>query len=128
MLDTNTASALIKNLSPLLRERIARVPPARTCLSAISEGELRYGLARLPTTRHAPAALALLATVPILPWDGAAAAAYGALRATQESRGRPLGALDTLIAAHAIAAGAVLVSADRAFAGVPGLAHEDWTR
>jgi tRNA(fMet)-specific endonuclease VapC len=127
MLDTNTASALIKNLSPGLRDRIAATPVAHVCISAVTEGELRFGLARMPDTKHAAAARAFLATVTILAWDSAAANAYGALRATLEASGNPLGALETLIAAHALAAGCRLVTADRAFARVPGLAVEDWT-
>lgn len=127
MLDTNMASALIKNLSPQLRERLAATPVARTCISAVTEAELRFGLAKTPQTKHAEAARRFLATIPIMPWDSAAAAAYGTLRAALERAGTPLGALDTLIAAHALALEAELVTADKAFAQAPGLVVADWT-
>jgi tRNA(fMet)-specific endonuclease VapC len=68
----------------------------------------------------------------VLAWDHDAAVAYGGLRAALERAGTPLGALDTLIAAHALAAGAVLVTHDAAFhrlrtlAMKPGLQVVDW--
>lgn len=127
MLDTHTASALIKNLSPALRARTAATPVARTCISAITEGEIRFGLAKNPGTKHAEAARRFLATVPIMPWDCAAATAYGELRARLERTGTPLGALDTLIAAHALALDAELITANKAFAYAPGLTTADWT-
>lgn len=128
MLDTNMASALIKNLSPLLRARLAATPVARTCISAVTESELRFGLAKTPGTKHAEAARRFLATIPVMPWHSAAAEAYGALRAGLERAGTPLGALDALIAAHALALDAELVTADKAFAQAPGLIVSDWTR
>lgn len=75
--------------------------------------------------RLARAVGAFLLRVEILPWDSAAAR-YGALRATLEAAGPPLGDLDTLIAAHALAADAVLVSGDKAFGRAVGLAVVDW--
>ncbi len=74
------------------------------------------------------AAQRFLATIPIMPWDSAAAETYGGLRAGLERAGTPLGALDTLIAAHALALDAQLITADKAFAQAPGLAVADWTR
>jgi tRNA(fMet)-specific endonuclease VapC len=127
MLDTNMASALIKNLSPPLRERLAAMPVAQTCISAVTEGELRYGLAKMPQTKHAAAARQFLATIPIMPWNSVAATSYGSLRAQLERAGTPLGALDTLIAAHALALQTELITADKAFQQVTGLALADWT-
>jgi tRNA(fMet)-specific endonuclease VapC len=65
--------------------------------------------------------------VEVLPWDGTVAVRYGALRADLERQGRTLGAIDLLIAAHALTVQAVLVSNDRAFRQVEGLVLEDWT-
>jgi AcrR family transcriptional regulator len=63
----------------------------------------------------------------VLPWDQTTAQRYGTVRAEMERRGRPIISLDLLIAAHALAADAVLVTSDRAFSQVAGLRIEDWT-
>jgi len=125
MLDTNAVTAIIKDrtktLSALLNER-------PSCISVITEAELRFGLAR----RAVNADLRLivenyLASVDILPWSSASARHYGLLRAELDALGKPLAPMDLLIASHAIAADCTLVSADRAFAQVPGLRVFDWT-
>lgn len=127
LLDTNTASFIIRGDAVPL-QRLQSHPLAAVGMSVITEAELRHGLARKPgATRLAAAVAAFLQHVQALPWDGAAAAQYGALRARLEAAGTPLGALDMLIAAHALALGAVLVTNDQALQRVPGLPIEDWT-
>lgn len=127
MLDTNTASHVIKGSSEPVRARLLTTPTNAVCISAITEGELRFGLAKRPkAVRLATGVEAFLLRVSILPWDSLAAVRYGPLRASLEGAGTPLGRLDTLIAAHALAAGAVLVTHDGAFTRVPGLTIEDW--
>ena len=127
MLDTNMASAALLRRPPPMHQRLAAVPSAQVCVSVITEAELRFGLARRPEAiRLARDVEDFLLRVDILPWNSAAATRYGALRATLEAMGRTLAALDTLIAAHALAEDAILVTHDRAFARVPGLTVEDW--
>jgi len=92
------------------------------CISAITEGEIRYGLARRSSTALYAAIEGFLAKIQVLPWGRDEATVYGQVRAKQERAGRPLGNMDMLIAAHAISSGAVLVTRDRAFAHVEGLA------
>ena len=121
-LDTNAASAMIKGPSDRFRARLLEAPTAALCISAITEGELRFGLAKRPQAgRLAEAVEAFLARMDILPWDSSAATHYGALRAALGSAGLPMGNLDTLIAAHALALEADLVTADKAFGRVDGL-------
>jgi len=128
MLDTNIASFILRGHSDTLRARLRATPLSATCLSSVTEGELLYGLARKPQASALREAVAsLLKHVPVLPWDSAAAAAYGRLRAALEAAGTPLGNLDTLIAAHALASGCTLVTNDQALRRVPGLPTEDWT-
>jgi tRNA(fMet)-specific endonuclease VapC len=106
---------------------------AQLCVSAVTESELLYRLARKPEATALHAALhaavsGFLLRVDVRPWDSVVAARYGNLRAELERRGTPLGNLDTLIAAHALASDCTLVSNDQAFARVPpGLRWEDWT-
>jgi tRNA(fMet)-specific endonuclease VapC len=69
-----------------------------------------------------------LGRVEVLPWNQQVADMYGPLRAGLERRGRALAPLDLLIAAHALALGAVLVTNDQAMLRQTGLETEDWTR
>ncbi len=129
MLDTNTVSHIIKGRPARVRERLIATPMAEVCISTITEGELRFGLAKRPDAANLRRAVAeFLLRVDILAWDSAAAERYGALRARLEQGGKPLGNLDTLIAAHALATGARLVTSDAAFKRVPELAVVDWTQ
>ena len=127
LLDTNTVSHLLKH-HPAVARRVVAVPMAALCISAITEGELLFGLAKRPDASRVHAAVReLLLRLEVLPWDRAAAARYGPLRATLVGLGKPLAPMDLLIAAHALSADAVLVTNDQAFRQVPGLALEDWT-
>lgn len=126
MLDTHTVSQLIRGNANVTR-RISAAPAPLACISAITEGELHLGLAKRPEARRLHLAVReFLSRVEVLAWDSGAAERYGALRAGLEAKGKPLAALDLLIAAQALSAGAVLVTADRAFAHVAGLQIEDW--
>ena len=128
MLDTNTVSHLIRQ-HPVLVQRVVTAPMASLCLSAVTAGELWFGLAkRSDAVRLHRAVAELLRRVTVLAWDNAVTERYGLLRVAMERRGRSLGPLDLLIAAHAQSADAVLVTSDRAFGRVADLAVEDWTR
>jgi tRNA(fMet)-specific endonuclease VapC len=129
MLDTNTASYIIKGHPPEVRQRLEALPMSSIVMSVVTQAELLYGLAR----KGYPASLArvmreLALRVQVLPWDSKAAEVYGNLRASCTARGVVLGALDMMIAAHAVAAKATLVTHDKAFSLVPDgvLAVEDW--
>ena len=128
LLDTNTVSHLIRQ-HPALALRVVAAPMASLCISAITEGELLYGLARRPdATRLHAVVQQFLLRIDVLPWDRAAAGRYGSLRARMESKGQTLAPLDMQIAAHALSTGAVLVTNDRAFKTITGLLLEDWTK
>ena len=127
MLDTNMISYLVRG-DPRVEAAVRRHSIAACCISAVVEGEIRFGLARHPqATRLNAAIVEVMSRFEVLPWQSSTAKRYGLLRAQLETAGRPLAPLDTLIAAHALEAGAVLVSSDRAFALVEGLMVEDWT-
>jgi tRNA(fMet)-specific endonuclease VapC len=127
MLDTNTISHLVKE-HPTVAKRLTAVSMAALCISAITEGELLFGLARRPEAKRLHHAVReLLRRVDVLPWDSAVAERYGVVRAVLERKGKTLAPLDLLIAAHALGADATLVTSDRAFGQVAGLDVEDWT-
>ena len=130
MLDTNTASYIIKGKPAVIRDRLRKVPMANVCVSTITEAELLRGVAKKPDAKHLPIAVKeFLLRVEIIPWDSDAADAYAQLRTACENEGRPLGNMDMLIAAHSVAAGAVLVTNDKAFYNVEHhLMLEDWSK
>lgn len=126
MLDTNTVSYLIKE-HPAVVKNILHVPFASLCISSITEGELQFGLAKRPNAKQLHKIVGeFLLRVDVLQWDIVVAKRYGELRADLERKGKTLGVLDMLIAAHAVTIGAVLVSNDKAFGQVTGLILENW--
>ncbi len=127
MLDTNTVSHLIKK-HPAVSRRVVDVPMASLCISAITEGELLFGLAKRPDAKRLHTVVReFLLRVDAIPWNSETAACYGTVRADMERQGKVLGSLDLLIAAHALHLGSVLVTNDRAFCQVADLHVEDWT-
>lgn len=129
LLDTNTLSYIAKGKSPASRARLEALGDEDVvCISAITEAELRYGLARRPAAHALRAAIeGLLFKFRILPWGSREAVAYGEMRAKLEIAGITLAAMDMLIASQAIAAGAVFVTSDKAFSHIAGLhAIENW--
>jgi len=127
MLDTNTVSHLLKK-HPVVARRVVEVPITALCISAITQGELLFGLAKRPeaTALHG-AVWELLRRVDVLPWDATAALVYGTARAATQREGRVLAPMDLLIGSHALSIDAILVTNDRAFKQLPGLSIEDWT-
>jgi tRNA(fMet)-specific endonuclease VapC len=127
MLDTNTVSHLIKG-HPAVAGRVVAMQTAALCISAITEGELLFGLAKRPDAKRLDRAVReFLRRVDVLSWHSGTAARYGSMRADMERQGRVLAPLDLLIAAHALGVGAVLATNDRAFGQVGDLSVEDWT-
>jgi len=126
LLDTNTVSYLIKR-HPQVTQHLLAVPMHSVCISAITAGELAFGLAKRPEAVALKAAVnEFLRRVEVLPWDAAVAQTYGALRAQMQSKGTPLAALDMQIAAHALHVNATLVTSDHAFLHIDQLLVENW--
>lgn len=129
LLDTNIASHIIKGDIPAVITRLTQVPMHSVAVSVVTQAELLYGVAK----RGHPAGLStrvreFLVRVEVLPWTPDVAQVYGDLRAACEAAGVPLAPMDMMIAAHAKAVNATLVTRDRAFSRVPqGLQLEDWT-
>lgn len=131
LLDTNILSDMMRNprgsANRQLAAHIAKSPaPLRVCTSIVVDCEVQFGLRRKGSPKLDKAYAELLQIVEVMPLDAHVTPHYAALRAQLEHAGTPIGPNDTLIAAHALALGATLVSADAEFARVPGLTTENW--
>ncbi len=125
LLDTNTISYFFRQQAQMAR-RLADCPVGSVYLSAITEAELRFGIARHPAVRLEAAVRELLLRVEVLPWTSDVAKTYGRLRADLSARGITVALHDLQIAAHAMQQDMTLVSHDHVFGHVPGLKLEDW--
>jgi tRNA(fMet)-specific endonuclease VapC len=127
LLDTNVCIAIL-NRDERARPHLERHVPSRLRMSAITLAELRFGVEKSTQSRRAAAGLrALLSKVRAVPFDEKACERYGELRLVLERRGRAIGPLDTLIAAHALSLGWTLATHDTdEFRRVPGLRIDDW--
>lgn len=111
MLDTDTASYIIKGRSPVAAQKLCAMPPSMVCISVITRAELLYGLKRLPPEHRLHLAVAkFFKIMGVLSWDSEAAEWYAQIRHQLLSNGQPIGELDMMIAAHSLSAGAILVS------------------
>jgi tRNA(fMet)-specific endonuclease VapC len=127
MLDTNIVSELARNPQGVVARRIAEVGPEAICISFVTAAELRYGCARKGSARLTAQIEAIIGSLSVLPLDVPADSEYADIRVTLEAAGRPIGPNDLFIAAHARAAGAVLVTANLGeFSRVSGLEVENW--
>ena len=126
MLDTDTCSFVIRGGNEKLRKRIQR-NAGRLCVSAISVAELRFGARKKGSVRITDAVEFFLELVDVVPWGEEAAGRYAEIRAVLESVGTPIGNMDTLIAASALADGCAIVTHNTDhFGRVPGLSIQDW--
>ncbi len=128
LLDTDTSSYAIRGVAAALDTALASAAPGTLAISSITRAELMFGLEK----RSNPRALthlvqAFLDRVTVLPWDTAAADCYARLRVQLDRSGTPIGMFDTMIAGHALALGAVLVTNNQKhFRHVKGLKLENW--
>ena len=129
LLDTNICIHVINAKTPGVLERFRQHRMGEIGLCSVVAAELAYGVAKSGSPRNRQALEMFLAPLIILPFDEAALWAYGDLRSELERKGTPIGALDTMIAAHALSQQSTLVTNNtREFARVPGLALENWVQ
>jgi tRNA(fMet)-specific endonuclease VapC len=129
MLDTNICIRIIKDRPDPLCRKLSRLAVGDVAISSIVSAELWYGVASSEKKRQNEAALKdFLDYVEVIGWPSEAGPVYGRIRAELRKRGRPIGAMDLLIAAHAVHLGAVLVTENtKEFERVPDLKIENWT-
>nr|MDP2191300.1 type II toxin-antitoxin system VapC family toxin [Rhodoferax sp.] len=129
LLDTNIVSYFIRGYDTALVERVTQVLDAQSAtISVITRAELRFGQAGMVAADKRKRAIDLVLTqLTVLPWTSAAADHYGTIKDTLKRQGTPIGDMDTMIAAHALAEDLILVTHNtRHFEKVPGLKLEDW--
>ena len=129
MLDTNTCIFAMKQQGNVLRH-ILKHDPEEICISSITYAELCCGVEKsLRQEQNRIALLLFLSEITIVPYDAKAAEEYGLIRASLEQQGTPIGPMDMLIASHAKAAGAVIVTNNlKEFRRIDALKIEDWYR
>jgi tRNA(fMet)-specific endonuclease VapC len=126
-LDTNICSYILRKHPADMIERFAGLDRSALWLSAIVAAELRFGAAKLGVPRLQAAVEAWLAGFDLKPWPLEATLQYAPMRLQLERAGTPIGGMDLMIAAHALAEDSVLITNNaREFHRVPGLAVEEW--
>lgn len=127
LLDTHICIYIINTKPPEVLARFHQYRLGEIGICSVVAAELAYGVAKSQSARNRAALEMFLAPLDILPFDTQAMWAYGDLRANLERQGTPIGALDTMIAAHALSLDATLVTHNtREFARVSGLRLENW--
>jgi tRNA(fMet)-specific endonuclease VapC len=127
MLDTDISSYVIRRRPAAIAERFERYAE-QLCVSVMTAAELRFGAVKAGRAELAGLIEAYLARVTVLDWPESATFHYARIRSKLESLGTPIGNMDLLIACHAVAEQATLVTNNlRHFAAVPDLRVEQWS-
>jgi tRNA(fMet)-specific endonuclease VapC len=128
MLDTNICIAIIKQKPADILQKFSAYQVGDICISSVTLAELRYGVAKSQYQEKNQAALdEFILPLEVAHFDEAAALVYGALRASLEKQGTPIGALDTMIGAHALSLNLTLVTNNiKEFNRIIGLKVIDW--
>ena len=129
LLDTNVVSELVRRPNGEVARRVVLLDPRSFAISVIVAAELRYGAARRGSARLSSQVEAVLSAIAVLPLEEPVDRHYAVIRSELERIGQPIGHNDLLIAAHARALGATLVTRNlREFHRVSGLSVESWTQ
>lgn len=129
MLDTNICIYLIKKNPEKVLRHFREHPIGEIGISSITLAELHFGVEKsLHIEKNREALEEFITPLDIAPFDAEASSAYGMLRSSLEQAGTPIGAMDLLIAAHAMSLGATLVTNNvREFKRIRKLKIADWT-
>ena len=129
ILDTNICIYIIRQQPSSVVNRLVAVPSEDVGISVVTVCELRFGASKSARAEQNHAALdKFLSPFEIALFDEPASKVYGEIRSSLEKKGRPIGPLDTLIAAHAVSRSAQLITNNvKEFSRVPGLELENWT-
>lgn len=128
LLDTNICIYTIRQRPPEVRVRFEAYQPGELAISSITLSEMEYGAAKSQKPeQNRQSLLQFLLPLEILNYDATAAQAYGKVRTELERAGTPMGAMDLMIAAHALSLNLTLITHNlKEFQRVPGLRAESW--
>lgn len=127
LLDTNVISNVIRYPDGEAAKRVAQLSRGELWTSIIVSAELKFGYTKTSSERLERLIEGLLASFEVAPWEAPTDTVYARLRTDLEEKGTPIGQNDMLIAAHALALDAVLVTDNKKeFSRVPGLKIENW--
>jgi tRNA(fMet)-specific endonuclease VapC len=127
LLDTNICIYVIKQHPSAVVERFLAHEEAGIAISSITAAELYYGVSKTGSAKNRRILDKFISPLTVLEFDLRAARAYGEVRAALESKGVPIGPLDTQLAAHALTEDLTFVTNNqREFKRVPGLRVENW--
>ena len=128
LLDTNICIYMIKNRPPEVRKHFEQFLPGDIAISSITVAELQYGVEKsVAIEKNARALEAFLLPLELAAFDTDSALVYGKIREALERQGTPIGGMDMLIAAQAIAHNFTLITHNlKEFDQVPGLRCETW--
>jgi tRNA(fMet)-specific endonuclease VapC len=128
LIETSTCVSMLRKRLPRAAVRLSEIPADELAVSSITAAELYHGAARSQAPEQEVRRVqALLAILPVLDFGSSAAISYGVVRGLLERSGQAIGLFDMLIAGHALAENATVVTHNsREFRRVPGLLIEDW--
>lgn len=127
MLDTDIFSFLVDGRHPEVRRAVVRHQKS-VSISVLTYAEALFGARKKNSQRLESLVEMFREMFPVVQWTDAAADVYADIRRELESSGKPIGDMDMLIAATAIAGGFVLVTNNtRHFSRIKGLSLENWT-
>lgn len=130
LLDTNICIVIIRKKSPLVLQKLTQQTITDMFLSTLTVAELQYGVHKsADLVKNQQALDQFLIPFSLVDFDFQAAQEYGKIRAYLEGQGTPIGSIDLLLAAQAIAYNLIMVTNNvKEFSRVPGLQIEDWTK
>ena len=126
-LDTNICSYILRKRPESLVQRFSALDVGDVWISVIVAAELRFGAAKLGSDVFMAVIEGWIAGFEVRPWPVEASSHYAQVRQSLDSQGQPIGNMDLMTAAHALAEDSVVITNNaREFHRVPGLAVEEW--
>ncbi len=128
LIDTNICIYIMNRKPPSVIEKFKAFDIGQIAVSSVTVSELWYGVAKSTNKQLNKKRLdEFLIPFDILPYDEQASRSYGQIRAMLEKKGKTIGPLDLLIAAHALSLNRILVTNnENEFSRIQGLAVENW--